>query len=165
MPFTEEKRTRIPYICVITATLFWCTLIVTAPLLMKHSPKTSALIRLFFAPICHQEAERSFLILDQPLAVCARCSGIYIGFLVGLLAFPIIRRKLRYIFPRRMFILAVIPTATEFGLVRLELIPDNTVIRAMTGFILGAIIGSYIMNAFIEIIQPEKVIKLRTDHG
>jgi uncharacterized membrane protein len=31
------------------------------------------------AVVCHQKPERSFRIAGQPLPVCARCTGIYIG--------------------------------------------------------------------------------------
>ncbi len=37
----------------------------------------------FFAPVCHQDPARSFWILGAPVAVCARCLGIYLGAAVG----------------------------------------------------------------------------------
>jgi len=41
------------------------------------------LIFLFFSPVCHQDPARSFWILGAPVAVCARCLGIYLGGAVG----------------------------------------------------------------------------------
>ena len=41
------------------------------------------LIFLFFSPVCHQDPERSFWILGTPIAVCARCLGIYLGAAAG----------------------------------------------------------------------------------
>jgi len=41
------------------------------------------LIFLFFSPVCHQDPARSFWILGTPIAVCARCLGIYLGAAVG----------------------------------------------------------------------------------
>jgi uncharacterized membrane protein len=38
-----------------------------------------------FALVCHQRPERSFWIYGVPVAVCARCLGIYLGAAVGLL--------------------------------------------------------------------------------
>lgn len=38
-----------------------------------------------FALICHQRPERSFWIYGMPVAVCARCLGIYVGAAIGLL--------------------------------------------------------------------------------
>jgi uncharacterized membrane protein len=37
----------------------------------------------FFSPVCHQAPARSFWILGAPMAVCARCLGIYLGAAVG----------------------------------------------------------------------------------
>lgn len=37
----------------------------------------------FFAPVCHQDAARSFWFLGAPVAVCARCLGIYLGAAAG----------------------------------------------------------------------------------
>ncbi len=38
-----------------------------------------------FALVCHQRPERSFFISGVPVAVCARCLGMYVGAAVGLL--------------------------------------------------------------------------------
>lgn len=37
----------------------------------------------FFSVACHQEGARSFWLFGAPLAVCARCIGIYAGAAVG----------------------------------------------------------------------------------
>ena len=41
------------------------------------------LIFLFFSPVCHQDPARSFWVFGGPVAVCARCLGIYLGAAVG----------------------------------------------------------------------------------
>jgi uncharacterized membrane protein len=46
-----------------------------------HSPLVHALFR----PLCHQQPGRSFWMAGAPMAVCARCLGIYIGAAIGLL--------------------------------------------------------------------------------
>ena len=38
-----------------------------------------------FSLVCHQRPERSFWIFGAPVAVCARCLGIYLGAAMGLL--------------------------------------------------------------------------------
>ena len=38
------------------------------------------------AVVCHQKAERSFSLAGQPLPVCARCTGIYVGAALTVLA-------------------------------------------------------------------------------
>ena len=37
----------------------------------------------FFSPVCHQDPVRSFWVFGGPVAVCARCLGIYLGAAVG----------------------------------------------------------------------------------
>lgn len=40
-----------------------------------------------FAPTCHQSRERSYYLGNYQLPVCARCQGLYIGYLLGLFIF------------------------------------------------------------------------------
>ncbi len=42
--------------------------------------------------ICHQIPARSFLINEQPMPLCARCTGTYLGVVVGFLAPTLLRR-------------------------------------------------------------------------
>jgi len=45
--------------------------------------------------VCHRIAERSFVIAGRPLPLCARCSGTFIGALVGLLGQILVLRRHR----------------------------------------------------------------------
>ncbi len=55
-----------------------------APALSASAYSLAALaIFLFFSPVCHQDPARSFWILGAPVAVCARCLGIYLGAAAG----------------------------------------------------------------------------------
>jgi len=61
-------------------------LVLTVPYLLTHN--FSALgfaLQRGFALVCHQRPERSFWIFGAPVAVCARCLGIYVGAAIGLL--------------------------------------------------------------------------------
>lgn len=63
-----------------------CALILAPPILASHNfDGAAAGIYFCFSCICHQAPERVFRILDFPLAVCHRCSGIYLGFFLGAL--------------------------------------------------------------------------------
>ena len=46
------------------------------------------LLRWPFSLVCHQLPERSFHWLGWPLAVCHRCAGLYLGFALGVAAWP-----------------------------------------------------------------------------
>ena len=43
----------------------------------------SVLARLVFHRVCHQDPARSLVVAGALLPVCARCTGIYLGFLAG----------------------------------------------------------------------------------
>lgn len=43
----------------------------------------SVTCRLAFSRVCHQDPARSLVIAGALLPVCARCTGIYLGFLAG----------------------------------------------------------------------------------
>lgn len=45
-----------------------------------------------FRSVCHQQADRSFWLGGQPMAVCARCFGIYTSLWMTFAALPLIRK-------------------------------------------------------------------------
>ena len=55
-----------------------------APLLESAGRPAALWLRLAYAPVCHQLADRSLEIAGYPQAACARCSGLYIGGALGL---------------------------------------------------------------------------------
>lgn len=55
-----------------------------APLLIGADGPWGGLLRLAYAPVCHQQPERSLAVGDGYQAVCARCSGLYLGGAAGL---------------------------------------------------------------------------------
>jgi uncharacterized membrane protein len=54
-------------------------------LLTHHSAFVGFGLQRAFALVCHQHSGRSFWIFGAPVAVCARCLGIYFGAVFGLL--------------------------------------------------------------------------------
>ena len=54
--------------------------------MLTHAPLPLGLaLQRGFALVCHQRPERCFWIFGAPVAVCARCLGIYFGAALGLL--------------------------------------------------------------------------------
>ena len=86
----------------------------------------------FFSPVCHQDPARSFWILGAPVAVCARCLGIYLGAAVGAWI-PARRRAL-------LLALAVAAAANlaEWVTEAAGLHGDWMSVRFVLGFLLGA---------------------------
>ena len=93
-------------------------LIVSAPLL-KAAGFLAAAEGVYrgFGLVCHQMGERSFHAAGEPLAVCARCFGLYAGALAGVAAYPLVRSLVRRDFPARAWLLAsAVPTTVDFAL-------------------------------------------------
>ena len=48
-----------------------------------------------FRALCHEQPERSLPLLGEPMVVCSRCAGLYLGVVLGV-ALPLPRRWLPY---------------------------------------------------------------------
>lgn len=108
----------------------WCILILAAPVVKDRVPSVGLFLYLFFSPICHQLPERSFFLFGGQLPVCARCTGIYFGALVGSF---FVRQKS----PSPWFlVVAMIPLALD-GVTQLFFRESTNVIRLATGLIAG----------------------------
>jgi len=139
--------------CVAGVTLLWLGLIVYAPVAAAGGREAIAfVIYQGLKAVCHQMPERAFWVAGHPLAVCARCSGIYAGFAAAVLCYPLSRRLRRTGTPRReWFILALFPTAFDFALGITGLWANTHSSRLLTGAWLGAWAAFYIVPGLIEI--------------
>lgn len=144
------------YAALLAFALLWVGGAVLAPL-FETAPPEGGKAPLFISPVyhvygqvCHQIAERSFSLAGQPLAVCARCLGIYVGALGALMLYPSVR-SLRRIDPprRRWFIMALIPMAVDFAGDYLGFFENTLASRAITGLIAGAAAAFYILPGLI----------------
>lgn len=122
---------------VLAAALLWCLAIVAAPLF-----EIGFLYRLF-STICHQLPDRSWFLQGHPLAVCIRCSAIYLGFLTALVVrLPSSTRLLR---------IALAVTALEF--IGARLIADVEAIRALSGLLLGLATAGFVQQGIGEAVS------------
>ncbi|HXV77733.1 MAG TPA: DUF2085 domain-containing protein [Candidatus Polarisedimenticolaceae bacterium] len=69
----------------VLAAIAYASGIVIVPLLEQAGWTAAGLGHLLYAPVCHQLPERSFAVGEHPLSVCARCTGLYAGGVIGLL--------------------------------------------------------------------------------
>ena len=72
--------------------LVWLALVASPPVLAWAGMGFEALPRSLLHPVCHQIADRSFHWLGVPLAACHRCTGLYVGFTLGVALWPYLRR-------------------------------------------------------------------------
>jgi uncharacterized membrane protein len=129
------------------------SLIIGAPLAQAHGyPSFALTIYKAFSFLCHQIPERSFYLAGHQFAVCSRCTGLYSGFAVAALAYPLARSLKRTDTPRRLWlILAAIPVAIDFALGYFAVWPNTHLSRFSTGALLGAVAVFYILPGLIDL--------------
>ena len=128
-------------------------LTVAAPLLRARGASVLALlVYQFFHAACHQMPERSFYVAGYPLAVCARCFGLYVGGLVGVTAYPLARTLTRRDMPERVWlILAALPTTIDFALGFFGVWDNTHLSRFLTASLLGVVSAFYIVPGFVDL--------------
>jgi uncharacterized membrane protein len=135
------------------ATLVFVSFIPAAPLAAANNhPQLALAIYQPFHFLCHQLPERSFYLAGYKLAVCARCTGIYSGFLLLLLMYPLVRSFRETSLPhRRWLLLATTPLVIDFALTFLGIWENTHTSRFLTGFLFGAVTVFYIMPGILEL--------------
>ena len=97
----SDRPSQVLRLALTIAASAWAALIVLAPLwdAVPASPghgmraTVAAIVRLAGAEVCHQRADRSFHLRGRPLAVCGRCTGLYLSAALGLLLSTAPRRR------------------------------------------------------------------------
>ncbi|NUR56806.1 MAG: DUF2085 domain-containing protein [Acidobacteria bacterium] len=90
--------------------------------------------------VCHQRPERSFHLHGRPLAVCARCAGLYASALAGgivalLVGVPLVSARRA----RLWLALAAVPTVVTVGIELAGVAHPSNTMRMISALPLGAI--------------------------
>lgn len=102
--------------------------------------------RALFRPLCHGLVERSLPLWSVPMPICARCTGIYVGMLIGLLAFLVLPRVQEKTM-RIVSMVAVTPLALD-GFTQLFGLRESTnPLRIATGLVAGLCFGLWVLCA------------------
>lgn len=158
--FSFGRRAWTTWICVLACTLLWAGMIVSAPAAAASGHETIAfVIYRGLHAVCHQMPERAFSLMGHPLAVCARCSGIYAGFALGVLLYPLGARRLpsNWSPHRKWLILALAPTTIDFTLGITGLWANTHLSRSLTGAWLGAWLAFYVVPGVLEISRQRRL--------
>ncbi len=116
------------YYLLLSGTVIWILLIMAAPYASVENHQTGKYIYLFFSSICHQEADRCFQYQGLPLAVCARCLGLYLGFVFGLLGSALLTGFKRALLAHpRLLLIFALPMLADL------ILPNNHWSRMLTG--------------------------------
>jgi uncharacterized membrane protein len=109
--------------------------------------------------VCHQIPDRTFHADGTPLPLCARCTGIYLGIVIGLGGMMVLRRQyaldippMRILLPLLIFILAMLFDGLNSLLISVPwfpaLYPPQNWLRLMTGTFGGIAISTIAYPVF-----------------
>jgi len=133
--------------------IIWLGIIFWAPYLKSRSSGLNVFIYAIFSPLCHQIQSRSFFLFEYPLAVCARCLGIYFGFLGGTGFFPFLRGFSNLNLPKtRTFILMSLPIVMDAVGSFFSFWVTSNWFRFITGFIWGMILPFYFITGIADFL-------------
>ncbi len=130
-------------------------LIVAAPLLLAHGHTALALpIYEAFSYLCHQLPERSLHLEGRQLAVCSRCTGLYFGFALSVLLYPLARSLKRVDTPSLWWLLlAAVPVILDWSLTFSGLWENTHLSRFLTGALFSVVAAVYIVPGLVDLGQ------------
>jgi uncharacterized membrane protein len=138
---------------VVVGALFFVGLLVAAPLAQANGLQWfSFAVYEAFSHVCHQNPERSIYIAGYPLAVCARCTGLYVGFVAAVVFYPVITSLKRTHAPERKWLfIAAAPLAIDFALGFFGIWENSHPSRLLTGALLGAVSVFFILPGLVQL--------------
>ncbi|HEY3037281.1 MAG TPA: DUF2085 domain-containing protein [Pyrinomonadaceae bacterium] len=151
------RRPLIMWLTVAAGSVAVMLLIIGAPLAVKAGhPFWGQTIYRAFSYVCHQIPERSFFIAEHQFAVCARCTGLYAGFTLATVVYPLVRSLRQIEAPARKWLfMAAAPLAIDFALGYLGIWNNTHFSRFATGALLGAVAVLYVMPGLIDLSLRE----------
>lgn len=152
-PLTHDRRPLLIWLIVTAITLLVTGLVVAAPLAQAGGHHSlAAVIYGAYSRLCHQIPERSFFIAGHQFAVCARCTGLYAGFTVATLGYPLVRSlRITDAPPRRWLFVAAVPMAIDFSLGYFGIWENTHLSRLLTGALLGSVAVFYVMPGQLDL--------------
>ena len=122
-------------------------LVIAAPWLMHRGSRLAPLLYALFDPVCHQIPERSFHLWHEPFAVCHRCTGLYLGFALGIAFWPSFSVTAGRLLARpRMILLFAIPLAIDA-----VLIANTATSRFVTGLVASFPVALFALAAVAQL--------------
>ena len=141
------------YLTLLLLVALWCAALLAAPLLQSWGSPVGGFFYEAFSKICHQMDQRSFHLAGLKLAVCARCSSIYFGFLLTLLGLSLLGPLEKLRVPRLLWLgCAILPMLLDVFLNDSGILFSTLTTRAVTGVIFGAILPFYIAPPLLEAV-------------
>jgi uncharacterized membrane protein len=133
----------------------WLLLILAAPVAQTSgNTYLGNALYTFFSYLCHQIPQRTFHLSGEPLAVCTRCFGVYLGIVLGFAVYPLWRDTDHSEPPPRLWLfLSLVPIGIDWSLTVLDVWENTSISRALTGLILGVVCATFILPALVEVFR------------
>jgi uncharacterized membrane protein len=137
----------------------WVAAIVFAPIAAQSG---SAVVRSCAAAtyaagsfVCHQIPARSFHLAGGQLAVCGRCTGLYVSALLGGIVALLFWRRVK-VADRSLLAVAAIPTALSWTLEHAGLAAQSNTVRALAALPLGFAAAWVVVGLLLEPRSDER---------
>ena len=152
-PSRVSRRAMAVWIGTCAIALIINSLIIGAPLAQTYGhPELASGIYKTFSFVCHQIPERSFHLAGHQFAVCSRCTGLYSGFAIAALIYPLARSLQRTDTPSRVWlILATLPLLIDFALGYFAIWENPHLSRFLNGALLSSVAVFYIMPGLLDL--------------
>lgn len=145
-----DARARVWLLLIAAVGLLFCGGFVLAPWMESHQWTAGPWLRLGYRPTCHQIPSRCLDLGDGPLAVCARCAGLYLGGLAGMLAGSLLGVRFR---PRLIWVAAALaPSVVDFTLALTGLPSLSNWPRAIVAVPPGLLLGLLFADAVGDVV-------------
>jgi uncharacterized membrane protein len=159
---TADRKLAFIYIATLIGILLWIGALFYAPYLKKISSPLSGFLYAVFSPTCHQAPSRCFYAFGHPLAVCARCLGVYSGFLLGMVIFPFLNGFSKMSMPKvKTLTILSMPIFIDVTGNLLGLWASSDWVRFLTGVVWAIILPFYFLAGIADLIlykrKPEKL--------
>ena len=146
-----HRNSRLVLVLVTGMAGLWTAGVILAPWLAAHDSIFGGWLRLLYRPGCHQIADRCLDLGFGPMAVCARCAGLYLGGTLALLLTMVRNHPLR---PHPIWLAIVAaPTVLDFAAGQFGLPSLDNWTRFAVALPLGLLAGLYLGDALIEIVR------------
>lgn len=150
----KDSKSRVPIIWgfILAGGLLWLGSAWAAPWFSARGFRGARWIYAAYRPVCHQIEERCLFIYGHPTAVCARCLGIYSGFVLCTLLYPVLfgfRRPSPP--PPRLFLLLSAPIGVDTLGNLMNFWQTAAALRFGLGVVWGLILPIYLLAGLSEI--------------
>lgn len=126
------------------------------PNTISRNAKSLVSAEAFLSQLCHRMPSRSFWILEVPMGLCSRCTGIYFGILISLCFFFFAKKYFtkKYL---KISLLILLPLVIDGSLQLMGTYLSFNIIRLITGLLFGISVG-FLFNYLIFLINSKESV-------